>query len=241
MSNPIALITGSARRIGAHIAQFLHKNHIDVIIHCNRSVQQGQALVDELNQSRACSAWLVTQDLEGGLAAETIMTQVQTMGLTVSYLINNASIFIKNDESLADLDSWEMQFHVNVKMPYALSLAFRPMLESNQGAIINITDIHSLSPLKEYTIYCQCKAALWMQTKALAKRFAPEIRVNAVAPGAIAWPEEGNQLSKEQKQAIINKTLLKKHGHPDYIAHAVYSLINNPFITGQHLCVDGGR
>lgn len=241
MSNPIVLITGSARRIGAHIAHYLHQQDIDIIVHCNRSHQQGLDLVSELNHKRSQSAWLVEQNLIEDQAAESILNQVQSQGLSLSYLINNASIFIKNEESLAGIESWEQQFHINVKIPYALSLAFRPMLKANTGAIINITDIHSLSPLKQYTIYCQSKAALLMQTKALAKQFAPEIRVNAIAPGAIAWPEDDNVLTTEQQQAIINKTLLKKHGHPDFIAQAVYSLISNPFITGQHLCVDGGR
>ncbi|WP_367608017.1 SDR family oxidoreductase [Legionella sp. W05-934-2] len=241
MSNPIALITGSARRIGAHTAKYLHNNGVDVIIHCHHSRQQGQALVDELNQTRLQSAWLVEQDLSEPQAAEAILAHVKSLGLTITYLINNASVFIKNDESINGLDSWEAQFHINTKMPYALSLAFQPMLKANQGAIINITDIHSLTPLKDYTIYCQSKAALAMQTRALAKQFAPDIRVNAVAPGAIAWPEEANALSKAQQQSIIDKTYLKKHGHPDFIAQAVYALISNPFITGQHLCVDGGR
>lgn len=241
MSNPIALITGSARRIGAHIAQYLHQQDVDIIIHCNRSHQQGLELVAELNRKRSQSAWLVEQDLSKEQAAESILNQVQSHGLSISYLINNASIFIKNEESLTDLDSWDQQFHINVKMPYSLSVAFRSMLKDNNGAIINITDIHSLSPLQQYTIYCQSKAALLMQTKALAKQFAPEIRVNAIAPGAIAWPEDDNTLTAKQQQTIIDKTLLKKHGHPDFIAQAVYALISNPFITGQHLCVDGGR
>ncbi len=241
MNHPIALITGSARRIGARIAQYLHQHHIDVIIHCNRSHEKGKALVDKLNNQRPQSAWLIGQDLMENKAVESIMSQLQSLGLTLTYLINNASVFIKNKESLTDLGSWEEQFNINVKLPYSLSLACQPMLKANKGAIINITDIHSVSPLKSYTIYCQTKAALLAQTKALAKQFAPEIRVNAIAPGAISWPEDDNALTTEQQQSIINKTLLKMHGHPDYIAKAVYALIDNPFITGQQLCVDGGR
>lgn len=241
MSKPIAFISGSARRIGAHIARYLHQQQINVIIHCHLSKNDGQALVDQMNAKRADSAWLIQQDLCTPQAVDSIMSQINTLGLSVTYLINNASVFIKNKTSLADMASWETQFHLNVKMPYQLSLALRPMLATNQGSIVNLTDIHSRTPLQDYAIYCQSKAALWMQTKALAKSFAPEIRVNAVAPGAIAWPEQANTLSNEKQQAIIDKTWLKKHGHPDYIAQAVFQMLTNPFITGQQLRVDGGR
>ena len=132
-------------------------------------------------------------------------------------------------------------FDTNVKVPFLLSLAARPLLRQQRGAIINITDIHAEKPLLGYSVYCQSKAALEMQTKTLAREFSPEIRVNAVAPGAIAWPEHANRLSSEEQQKIIDKTPLKCHGEPEYVAQAVLALGENPFITGQVLKVDGGR
>ena len=116
-----------------------------------------------------------------------------------------------------------------------------PHLAKTQGCIVNITDLHAEYPMKEYAVYCQTKAALWMQTQALARELAPHIRVNAVAPGAIVWPEGDNLLSTTLQNKIIEKTLLKRHGDPKYIAQTVMFCINNLFMTGQQICVDGGR
>ena len=162
-------------------------------------------------------------------------------GGRLDLLINNASIFQRSNYAEFSENTWDNLFRTNVKAPFLLSLAARPYLASTLGVIINMTDIHGENPLKDYAEYCQSKAALIMQTKALAKEFAPEIRVNAVSPGAIAWPEQANSLTKEQQAQIIAKTPLKRHGDPVNIAQAVLALAKNSFITGQILKVDGGR
>ena len=129
----------------------------------------------------------------------------------------------------------------NVQAPYQLSHAALPYLEGTQGSIINITDVHAHTPLRGYAAYCQTKAALAMQTRALAQEFAPSVRVNAIAPGAIMWPEGANQLDSTIQEKIITKTLLKRHGTPENIAQAMIYLVNNTYVTGQSLQVDGGR
>lgn len=156
-------------------------------------------------------------------------------------LVNNASIFMRDDSVTDHAQNWELLFTTNVKAPYLLSLAAQPLLAQYEGSIINISDTHAERALKEYSVYCQTKAALEMQTKSLAREFAPKIRVNAVAPGAIAWPEQANSLTPEMQEKIIAKTPLKQHGNPEYIAQAVLFFAENPFITGQILKVDGGR
>ena len=138
-------------------------------------------------------------------------------------------------------NDWNVLFDIHVKAPFLLSLAARPLLAKQSGAIINITDIHAETPLKGYSVYCQSKAALEMQTKSLARELAPEIRVNAIAPGAIIWPEHSNTLNAETQEKIITKIPLKKHGAPEYVAKAVLALAANSYITGQILKVDGGR
>lgn len=117
----------------------------------------------------------------------------------------------------------------------------RDALRHTQGAIINLTDIHAEKPLTGYGLYCQTKAALSMQTQVLAKEFAPDIRVNAIAPGAIAWPEGDNTLDETKKAAIIAKTPLARHGDSQFVAEAVFAIATNRFITGQSLAVDGGE
>lgn len=235
----IALVTGAARRIGAAIIQHLHQSGFKVIIHYHRSVAEAQALMADLNQQRANSAYSIQQDLADPKAAEKIMFKALEWGGRLDVLVNNASLFIKTEAESSDI--WDRLFSTNLHAPFLLSQAAFPSLAKHQGVIINISDIHAVKPLKGYSIYCQTKAALNMQTLALAKEFAPEVRVNAVAPGAIAWPEKDNSLSKEIQEQIIAQTLLKKHGNPSYIAQAVLALIDNSFITGQILAVDGGR
>lgn len=244
MANPskrVALITGAGRRIGACIAEYLHQHGWSVVIHCNRSKDEADVLSHRLNQQRTDSTKVFAADLTQKQANQSLIQQTIDWAGQLDLLVNNASLFIPsafddtNDELLNTL------FAINVQAPFWLSLAARQSLAKQQGAIINITDIHAETPLKGYAEYCQTKAALTMQTKALAREFAPEIRVNAIAPGAITWPEHGNRLSTSQQRAIIDKTLLKGHGEPVFIAQALLALVNNPFITGQTLRVDGGR
>jgi pteridine reductase len=237
----VALVTGGARRIGAALVAHLHAAGYKVVIHCHSSLNEAHALSRDLNRLREHSALVVQQELTKKHAAQDILRTIQEEYGRLDVLVNNASVFIRSDEEIFNDEDWQTQFTVNVQVPYLLSTAARPLLRTVQGCIINITDIHAERPLKGYAVYCQTKAALEMQTKALAREFSPEIRVNAVAPGAIAWPESNNVLSKEQQEQIISKTALKRHGDPRYIAQAVLALAENFFITGQTIKVDGGR
>lgn len=240
-SSPVALITGSARRIGAAIAKHLHQAGYCVAIHAHHSKEEAHVLCASLNQLRTGSAEVFFADLLDPKAPETLILDTLNWAERLDLLVNNASCFIRTDDSHFDAKIWETLFTLNVNVPYALSLAARPHLRKQKGSIINLTDIHAHHPLTDYSVYCQSKAALTMQTLALAKAFAPEVRVNAVAPGAIAWPEGENTLSLETKAKIIKQTPLKQHGSPLHIAEAVLMLAQHTFITGQILKVDGGR
>lgn len=231
----VALITGSAKRIGASIAKHLHQAGFYVVIHCHQSIIEAQHLARELNHQRINSAYALHADLSELGCVQSVIETTLKLTQRLDLLVNNASLFSRQ---LAD---WDALFHLNVKVPYILSIASFNALSKTNGSIINITDAHIHQSLKGYAVYCQTKAALTMQTKALAREFAPTVRVNAVAPGAIAWPEHDNALTKEQQEHIIQDIPLKRHGNPSFIAQAVLALANNPFITGQTLCVDGGR
>lgn len=236
----VALVTGGARRIGAAIVKHLHTEGYKVIIHCHRALTEAHVLAVTLNELRPNSALVLQRELTHSDAAAEIMTAIEDWTGRLDLLVNNASTFVRTDCNPCATD-WDILFNTNVKAPFLLSLAARPLLKKHGGAIVNITDIHAQTPLAGYTIYCQSKAALEMQTKSLAREFAPEIRVNAIAPGAIAWPEHENSLTPEKQQKIIAQTVLKKHGEPEFIAQSVLALAENPFITGQILKVDGGR
>ena len=237
----VALVTGGARRIGAAIVKKLHSAGYKIAIHCRYTFAEAQELAQQLNEQRPDSALVLQKELTEAHAAQDLVTAISAWAGQLHLLVNNASVFIRNDCHQTEEKNWELLFNANVKAPFLLSLAARPLLAKNSGAIINITDIHAEKPLAGYSVYCQTKAALEMQTKSLARELAPEIRVNAVAPGSIAWPENENSLSQEIQQKILAETPLKRHGNPEFIAQAVLALAENPFITGQIIQVDGGR
>ena len=237
----VALVTGAARRIGAAIVERLHQAGFNVVIHCHESKQDADVLSKKLNQIRSNSACVLVADLSLKYNTCALIKQAIAWQGRLDVLVNNASCFIKTPAGDIDEAAWDMLWVTNVKSPYWLSEAARICLAEHEGSIINITDIHAEKALSDYAVYSQTKAALKMQTEALAREYAPEIRVNAVAPGAIAWPEGKNALSPEIRAQIISKTLLKKHGEPKWVAEAVLSLILNEFMTGQTLRVDGGR
>lgn len=233
----VALITGASRRIGAAIAKTLHDAGFSLALHCNQSEEQALALAKSFNAVRENSASVFSADFSKPYTDYLLKAVMERMG-SLHVLVNNASLFIRDTDPNFD---WDHLFNINVQWPFALSQAFIKQLDTEEGVIINITDIHARHPLKGYSAYCQTKAALSLQTKSFAKEYAPHVRVNAVAPGAIMWPEQANALTEGDKEKIIQKTPLKRHGSPVYIAEAVLALIRNSFITGQTLAVDGGR
>lgn len=237
----VALVTGAARRIGAAIVKQLHQADFKVVIHCYHSLDEAEELAAVLNQQCQNSALVLQKELNTPTAARELIAAAIAWKGCLNLLVNNASIFVRTDCTVFNELDWDTLFTVNVKVPFQLSLAAHSYLAKHRGAIINLTDIHADKPLKNYAVYSQTKAALAMQTKALAREFAPNVRVNAIAPGAIAWPEQDNALDPEIQRQIISKTPLKCHGDPEFIAQAVLAIAENPFITGQILNVDGGR
>ena len=238
----VAIITGAARRIGAAIAKYLHESGFNVVIHYNNSKADALALMQSLNLKRQDSAIILQANLCVKKEVVKLINDALAWKNRLDLLVNNASIFkstLSTEPNSEDVDT--LLFNTNVLAPFRLCQQAYQYLALKYGVIINITDIHAAKPLKDYALYCQSKAALNMQTLSLAKEFAPFVRVNAIAPGAIAWPEGENQLSIELQNKIIESTPLKRHGDPIYIAKAVLALAENPFITGQILNVDGGR
>lgn len=235
----LALITGAARRIGRALAQALHQAGFNIAIHYFNSVQAAKTLEQELNAIRPNSARRFQADLSQTTStiSTELINEINLWDPKLTVVINNASQFIDDTHSL---EAWDELFKCNVKSPYLLSLAAYPLLKKNQGSIINITDIHASIPLQHYNVYCMTKAALVLQTRSLAKQFAPKVRVNSIAPGAILWPEQHNALDQSSKEKIIKSTPLRSLGGTDPIVQAALYLINNTFITGTQLTVDGG-
>jgi pteridine reductase len=238
----VALITGAARRIGAAIACFLHKHDWNVVIHYHMSAVEAQALVQILNQTRPNSAQMLAADLTQIAGLATLANQAKACWGRLDALINNASKFVAAPVAEVDEALWDELLTTNAKAPFFLAQACAAALAETQGAIVNMTDSLSVKPFQDYTVYTASKAALAALTFTLAQQLGPRIRVNAVAPGAIEWPENVNVLSELQKQSVIEATALKQAGKALDVAKAVYYLLTQAdFVTGQTLPVDGGR
>ena len=236
----IALITGGARRIGAAIVRHLHMQGWNVAVHAHQSGDTLAALVDELCTSRPGSALALQADLREGAAPAALIAHCVAHFGALDALVNNASNFYPTPLSEANAAQWDDLFAVNARAPFLLAQAAAPQLRARHGAIVNITDLHARQPLPDYPIYGAAKAALAQLTRALALELAPQVRVNAIAPGAILWPEHGKH--EAAQQALLARTPLARTGTPGEIAEAVRWLLEDAgFITGQTLKLDGGR
>ncbi|MCG7531514.1 pteridine reductase [Psychrobium sp. MM17-31] len=239
MSNPVALVTGGAKRLGANTAKHLHAKGYNLVIHYNKSADCANQLVAQLNNERSNSAKAVSADLSnidniGELANEVMSTFGQ-----LDVLINNASSFYPTPLDSLTLTQYQDLVATNMTAPLFLTKACAAMLKVSNGVVINMCDIHAKRPLEFHSAYCMAKAGQQMMTYALANELAPEIRVNGVAPGAIEWPSSG--INGDAVQEVLKSIPLQKKGHMNDIAQAIEYLISAPYVTGQILTIDGGR
>lgn len=242
MSQPTVLVTGASRRVGAAIVRELHQAGLDVAIHYRHSAAPAAALADELNALRPASAASFAADLDRLADIPQLIEAVVARFGGLSALVNNASTFFPTAIGHVDAAIWDNLLSSNLRAPFFLAQAAAHHLKASGGSIVNITDVHAERPLAGFPVYCAAKGGLLNLTRALAIELAPEIRVNAVAPGAIAWPEDGAAFAPAQQAAIVEHTLLKRVGTPRDVARAVkFLILDAPYVTGQVINIDGGR
>jgi len=240
LAGQVVLVTGAARRIGAALARAFHAAGASVAVHCHRSAKEGAALVAELNAARQKSAELFRGDLaEPSTWSELPEAVIRAFG-RLDVLVNNASTFYPTPVSEITTAQFDDLVATNLRAPLFLAQAVAPELRRRQGLILNIADIHGLRPLARHAVYSSAKAALVMLTRALARELGPEIRVNAIAPGPVLWPE--GAMDEELRRNIVARTALKRAGSPDDVAKAaLFFATGAPYVTGEVLAVDGGR
>lgn len=237
-SQPVALVTGAASTLGTIICQKLAGEGFCLVLHYGKSRSKANLLHNEIN-SYGVKSFLVQADLSKPAQIRSLVQKAIAKWKRLDLVVNNASIFAPTSLSRSQWKVWEILLKVNSIAPYALAVAARPWLRKSRGSIVNIGDIYGELPiLKEHAAYSASKAALLFLTKYLAMEFAPEIRVNAVSPGAITFPKK---YGKQKKEELIQRSALKRQGTPEDIAEAVWFLASNHFITGQIIKVDGGR
>ena len=234
------LITGAAKRIGREIALSFFNKGWDIVIHYNSSKNDAQVLADEMNAQRDDSAIIAQANLDN--ADEIIKLADQTLAKNnrIDALVNNASTFYPTPIGDFSEDDWNSLMGSNLKAPLFLMQSFSKELKKNKGFIINITDINVDKALINHSIYLAAKSGLQTLTQALAKELAPDIRVNAIAPGVILEPPN-TEWTTEQKNTIINSVPLGRMGSEKDIADAAIFLSEAEYVTGQILNIDGGK
>jgi pteridine reductase len=241
MEGKTILITGSARRLGRAIAVEMHGTGANIMVHYHRAGEDAATLVAELNARRPSSAACLQGDLRQiDRLPELVGATVDRFG-RLDALVNSASSFFPTPLAEVDLTAWNELVGSNLQAPLFLTQAAAPHLIDAAGSVVNITDIHAERPLAGYPLYCAAKAGLLGLTRALAIELAPRVRVNAVAPGPILWPDS-EVFDSAARAEIVADTLLNRVGRPLDVAQAVhYLLAAADYVTGQVINVDGGR
>ena len=234
------LVTGGAKRLGAAIGRRLHAAGASIVVHYHQSRPAADALVAEFEAARPGSALAVRADLHDVEHLPALVDAALERFGRLDVLVNNASTFYPTPVGTVTLQQFDDLVGTNLRAPLFLSQAAAPALRESHGLVLNMVDIHGRRPLKAHPVYSAAKAGLIMLTMSLARELGPEVRVNAIAPGPVLWPER--DLDPALKDEIIAKTALKRSGSPDDIARTAYFLAAEaPYITGQVIAVDGGR
>jgi pteridine reductase len=240
LAGQVVLVTGGARRLGAAIAGRLHAAGATVALHYRSSAAEAEALVASFESARVGSAFALGADLLDPEALPRLVQAVTDRCGRLDVLVNNASSFYPTPVGTITTAQFDDLLGTNLRAPLFLAQAAAPELRRTRGLILNLADIHGQRPLRHHTVYSVAKAALIMLTRSLARELGPEVRVNAIAPGPVLWPEHG--MTEDLRREIVSKTALGRSGEPDDIARAAYFFAAEaPYVTGQVLAVDGGR
>jgi len=233
-----ALVTGAARRVGRAIAIGLASRGARVAVHFRSSANDAEETVHTIRALDA-EAEKFQCELTADGAPDALVRSVLDRFGSLDILVNSASVFGKGNLEESTPELWDEQMDTNARAPFFLArAASRPMLEAGCGKIVNLTDPAGDLIWPAYFAYSVSKAALVATTRGMARTLAPQIQVNAVAPGPVHFPED---YSDSQKRFAIDRTLLKRAGSTEDVVRAVIFLIENDYITGDVIHVDGGR
>lgn len=234
MDNPI-LVTGDGRRVGFHIASRLHQDGYEVLAHYRTET-------DDVQKLRQSGIQTIQADLQDTSSILVFIEQLQELSQCYRGIVHNASAFTPTAEDLNQAaEQYQHFFTVHMLAPFLINQALSATLKGpgdDPADIIHITDINVENPTPRFDIYGTTKAGLHNLTLVLAKKFAPNIKVNSVAPGPVLFTESH---SDEVRQKMLAETPLGREGGAEPVYLAIKSLLENPFITGATIPVDGGR
>jgi len=233
-----ALVTGGARRIGHTLALALAEAGARVVIHYLTSETEAQATAVQVKELGADAA-LVRGDLADAAVVTGLIDQAAAIFGHLDILINNASIFAPGSLATTTLEDWDRNQAINLRAPFLLSQGFsRQLPEGRFGDILNLNDYRGLHPRGDHFAYTISKVGLHGLTRSLALALAPQIRVNELALGAVLPPED----SPENYLHVLKEEIpIHRFSKPSEVASAMMFLLHNRAITGQTVCIDGGR
>lgn len=237
LAGRVALVTGAGRRIGQAIAVALGARGMRVVVHYNGSAK-GAHDTARLIQDAGGRARIVQADLSDLAAAERLVDRAVDAEGELFALVNSAAIMLRTPVGDTTPRAWEEMFAINVRAPYFLAQRAAPALRSARGVIVNIADLAAFETWPAYVPHAMTKAAIVQMTRGLARALAPEVRVNAVAPGVVLLPDAWGEEDAERLRAT---TPLQRLGTPDDVAGAVAYLLEADYVTGEVITVDGGR
>jgi pteridine reductase len=235
-ANRVALVTGGAKRVGRAIVEKLAANGFEIAFTYNSSEADAIALQKQLGGKTLA----IKADLIDPVAASTgIYARVHERFDRLDMLVNSASIYLPGRLQQTDMKMMQKVAAIHVQSPLLLCQKFESMLRAAKGHVINMVDLLAEKPWPEYLIYCASKAALGNLTLGLARELSPEVTVNGIAPGVVAWPKDAPE---EMKTNYLKRVPLDRAGTPEDVANLVYFLCTTgSYITGQIIRLDGGR
>ena len=237
LAGRVALVTGAGRRVGRSIALALGARGMRVVVHFNGS-RDGADETARLIRERGSEAVVEQADLGSVEAAAALVDRAVRWQGALDALVNSAAIMLRTPVGETTQADWDTMFAINVRAPYFLSQRAAPALAASRGAIVNIADLAAFESWPAYVPHGMTKAAVVQMTRAMARALAPDIRVNAVAPGVVMLPEGWSEADAEH---LRGTTPLRRLGGPEDVASAVLFLLEAGYVTGEVIRVDGGR
>lgn len=233
----VALVTGGARRLGKAIALALAEDGFNIALHYHQSAEESQRTADELRQ-RGAEVMLVHGDLSVVPEAERVVDEAAAAWGRLDVLINSAAIFFRTPLDEVQEKQWDALLDTNLKGPFFCARRAAQAMHPTGGVIINFADIGTELAWKEFTPYLISKAGIEQMTYGMARELAPNIRVNAIAPGVVLMPDG---VTEKQTERAANSTLLRRIGGAEAVVDAVLYLVHAEYVTGVVLPVDGGQ